>query len=136
MPDDLSHEQTAVTGQQDAPIPAGDLRHERIVIRIFVQAVKSQHTQVCGQPAEVTVKQESRFDRTAICNWMCFDSISILGDMPHRFIPAVDLYRSDLGVRDSQRLGQVFDGLAFLESNRDLLIFLIPAQEFIQPAME
>ena len=80
------------------------------------------------------IENKMRRYRPSIGDRVYFDSITILRNTAQRSLLTIDPYGSDLGVRHSQRLHQMFDGLTLPKFHKDCLIFLLSSQK-VDPAV-
>lgn len=146
--DALALEQAAVAGEEDA-VFADRLAGEDIIGDIVViGSVKAEHAQVARQAAEVAVEDEAQVaqgpgtevdgiaDVDGLEDGVDGNAVAILGDAVKIDGLTIDEDQVDLGMGDAERFGQMLDGLAALEGERDIGEVLARGQEVVQLGVE
>ena len=104
--------------EQDALVRAGNLGQLLILEIVAVEAIKTQHTQVGGQAAEMIVEDEAWAEM-----WNPLPEsrrkdpypVAILGQVLQAGGFLVDGYLADFGMRHAEGFDQVLDGLPVLK---------------------
>src|SRR5215212_3004677 len=80
------------------------------------------------------IEQETRLDRAHVWGGMDFDLVTIQGDCAQRPLATIDLDSSNFGMRHSQRLRQMLNGLLPAKLHTENLLPVFTRQKIIQPA--
>ena len=131
MPDGFSHQQAAISCEQDAFFLLYGFRHSQIVVIILIQTIETQHAQMSCQSTEVTVEQKPGLNGEAVFDGIHFNFIPILCYSRQCLILTIDLDFSHFWMWHTQRFHQMFDGLSPLKVGGYLLVFLFPSQEIV-----